>query len=143
MHPKRLLTALGVLAATAGLVVAAAGAEPKNQWPFTRPVTSRVLSQVVTTVRTAAVPAGEPKNEAPFTNRVSADPGYAAALREISRYYAGQQGSPLIRPAAGSVSGVGSGGGFGEADPTLPAVVVLALGATGLILVRRRSLNVS
>ncbi len=141
MDPKRLLTALAVLAATA-ILAAAAGAEPKNQWPFTRPVSSRVLAQIVTTVRAAAVPAGERKNEAPFTNRVSADPGYAAALHEISSYYAGSQRSAVIRPGGGNVAEV-SGHAFGETAPTLLAAVILALGATGLVVARRRSLRVS
>ncbi len=141
MHPKRLLTALAVLAATA-ILAAAAAAEPKNQWPFTRPVSGRVLAQVVTTVRAATVPAGEPKNEAPFTTRVSADPGYAAALHQISSYYGSSQVSALIRPSGGNVAEV-SGHGFGETAPTLLAAVILVLGATGLVVARRRSLRVS
>ncbi len=59
--------AAGVLAASA-----AAGGEPKNEWPFTRPVVARV-AQAATVTRSTAQPViqGEPKNEPPFTRPVA------------------------------------------------------------------------
>lgn len=48
--------------------VAVAGGEPKNEWPFIRPVTQR-SPQVATHTTSRVEPAiqGEPKNELPFT----------------------------------------------------------------------------
>ena len=143
MHPTRILITLAVLAAAAVLVAATASAEPKNQWPFTRPVSTRVLAEVVTSVPAAAVPTGEPKNEPPFTDRFSADPGLAVALHAISTYYAGPESSATIRPTAGSVTPVGSSSAFHGARPTLLGAVALALGVVGLAALRRRSPGLS
>jgi len=59
------LAAAAAAATLAG--TAAAGGEPKNQWPFTRPVGER--SPQAAPHSTAGGPAiqGEPKNEPPFT----------------------------------------------------------------------------
>ena len=63
--------AAGVLAASA-----AAGGEPKNEWPFTRPVVARA-AQAATVARSTAQPViqGEQKNEPPFTRRVTGAAG--------------------------------------------------------------------
>ncbi len=143
MHPKRILITLAVLACVAGLVAATASAEPKNQWPFTRPVSSHVAGEIVTSIPAAAVPAGEPKNEAPFVNRVSADPGYAVALHEISAYYARPESSAAIRPTAGSATSVGAGIAFHGTRPALLGAGALALGVIGLAAFRRRSPGLS
>ena len=143
MLPKYILAALAVLVATAGLVVASAAAEPKNQWPFTRPVSSRVMGETVTAVGAAAVPIGEPKNEPPFTSKVSADPGLAVALHELSTYYAGPKSSAMIRPIARNVTRVGSRTDFHGAVPVLLGAVALALGAIGTAALRRRSSGVA
>jgi hypothetical protein len=48
--------------------VAVAGGEPKNQWPFTRPVTQRSPQAAVhPTARVEPAIQGEAKNEPPFT----------------------------------------------------------------------------
>ncbi len=143
MHPTRILITLAVLSAAAVLVAATASAEPKNQWPFTRPVSSRVLAEVVTSIPAAAVPTGERKNGPPFTDRFSADPGLAVALHEISTYYAGPESSATIRPTGGSVTLVGSGSAFHGTVPALLGAVALALGVIGLAAFRRRSLRLS
>jgi hypothetical protein len=46
--------------------------EPKNEWPFTRPVADRTTAQVNRSAATEpAVINGEPKNEPPFTQPVA------------------------------------------------------------------------
>jgi hypothetical protein len=62
----------GVLLAAVLAQVAAAGGEPKNEPPFTRPVASRT-SQAAThsTQATSPLIQGEPKDEAPFTRPVA------------------------------------------------------------------------
>jgi hypothetical protein len=68
MHARLLRTTAVALAAAAVLAQAAfAWGEPKNEWPFTRPVGARApqeaahhAAQVDTPIR------GEPKNEPPF-----------------------------------------------------------------------------
>jgi len=46
---------------------AAAGNEPKNEWPFTRPVTQRSSQAAsLSTSRVESAIQGEPKNEQPF-----------------------------------------------------------------------------
>ena len=59
---------LTLLAAALFAQVAVAGGEPKNEWPFTRPVTQR-SPQAATNSTSRVEPAiqGEPKNERPFT----------------------------------------------------------------------------
>ena len=67
--------------ATAALIVAGAlspvalaGGEPKNEWPFTRAVADRALTQVQGSGAQVAVGLGEPKNQPPFTGRSPARP---------------------------------------------------------------------
>ena len=100
MSAKRITAALGIVVLATAIFASAAGAEPKNQWPFTRPLDNRILAQAVNSGASLPMPIGEPKNEALFTTRFSADPGMAAALRTISRYYAGEGNSPPRRPRA-------------------------------------------
>jgi hypothetical protein len=121
MSAKRITAALGIVVLATAIFASAAGAEPKNQWPFTRPFDNRILAQAVDLGASLPMPIGEPKNEAPFTTRFSADPGMAAALRTISRYYAGDRNSPLAAPEPRSSGALGTG-----------LVLVLVLGAAGL-----------
>ncbi len=66
-----LFTLAALVAAVAALLPASAGAEPKNEWPFTRPADPRILAQAVREHLVAPMPRGEPKNELPFTRPVS------------------------------------------------------------------------
>ena len=73
MPALRRILVLATFVAVLGAVVAgAANAEPKNQWPFTRPVDSRSLSQSATNGIVDPAPRPESKNELPFTRRVDA-----------------------------------------------------------------------
>jgi hypothetical protein len=67
--PRRIL-ALAGLAVTIGVLAGSANAEPKNQWPFTRPVASRGLSQNFSRPAADPGPRPEAKNELPFTRAV-------------------------------------------------------------------------
>lgn len=69
MHAIRTITvALGSAAVLAHSALA--GGEPKNQWPFTRPVGDRAPQS--TQVESSAVGTrGEAKNQLPFTRPVS------------------------------------------------------------------------
>lgn len=132
MSAKRITTAFTTALLTAAIIAAAAGAEPKNQWPFTRPLDNRILAQVVNSGASLAMPVGESKNEAPFTTRVSADPGMAGALRTISSYYAGDRSSSLAGPEPRS-SGSGVVG-----TTTALTLALVAVGLGGLVLLARR-----
>lgn len=66
----RVLVVATSVALLSAVVAGAANAEPKNQWPFTRPVDSRVLSQSPTIRIVSPAPRPEPKNELPFTRLV-------------------------------------------------------------------------
>jgi hypothetical protein len=57
-----------LLGASALAASASAGGEPKNQWPFTRPVGDRT-TQAAASSSSVQEPViqGEPKNEPPFT----------------------------------------------------------------------------
>jgi hypothetical protein len=72
MYASRKIVVLATLVALVSAVAAgAANAEPKNQWPFTRPVDARILGQSVRAGSTLDVaPVPEAKNEPPFTDRV-------------------------------------------------------------------------
>jgi hypothetical protein len=95
-----ILTALATaVCAAAAAQTALAGGEPKNVFPFTRPITS---------VRASAGPAlsasalrraetefqGEPKNEAPFTNPVKGSDAVARFLRNSRSTTARHSGKP-------------------------------------------------
>jgi hypothetical protein len=60
--------ALGAAAIVAQAATAAG--EPKNEWPFTRPVPSRTTQSAHHTTNANPVIQGEPKNELPFTRVV-------------------------------------------------------------------------
>jgi hypothetical protein len=64
-----LRTTAVAFAAAAGFAQAAfAGGEPKNEWPFTRPVAQRTQQAAQHTAAQAdPVIQGEPKNDLPFT----------------------------------------------------------------------------
>ena len=78
---------------------ALAGGEPKNEWPFTRPVTSeRAPAQVAATSANDIVPRGEPKNEPPFTRPVSE--GATIVVR-------GESGFDWLDATLGALAGLG------------------------------------
>ena len=71
MTAKHLTTFLATAILAAWLSASAlAGGEPKNEWPFTRPVADRAPAQVVKTNHAAIQIQGEPKNQPPFTTPV-------------------------------------------------------------------------
>jgi acyl-coenzyme A thioesterase PaaI-like protein len=68
-----------VVMLAASAAPALAGGEPKNEWPFTRPVNDRAPAQIIA-LHTNEQPArGEAKNEFPFTRR-------AARPRKLAGY---------------------------------------------------------
>ena len=137
MSATRITTALGSVVLATAILASTAGAEPKNQWPFTRPLDNRILAQAVTSGASLTMPVGESKNEAPFTARVSADPGMAAALRTISRYYAGERSSLRAAPEARS------SGAFGGGTALVLGLVAAGLGGLALLVRRGGFVKVS
>ena len=65
----RIVTAALIVAGSL-VPVALAGGEPKNEWPFTRPVGDRTTAYVQVQASENAVGVGEAKNELPFTRPV-------------------------------------------------------------------------
>jgi hypothetical protein len=100
LAPSKLTHALvaGIVAMTLA-PAALAGGEPKNEWPFTRPVTNdRAPAQVATTSSSDVVPQGEPKNEPPFTRPVAE--GATIVLRD-------KNGFAWLDAAVGAIAGLG------------------------------------
>ena len=70
MHSIRSI-AVALIGAAVLATSASAGGEPKNQWPFTRPVGARAAQSVAPAKVTNDPPIqGERKNELPFTRPV-------------------------------------------------------------------------
>jgi hypothetical protein len=68
-------TTVAALLAVGTLAPAALSAgEPKNEWPFTRPVAQRATAQQRPSATIDRSGYGEPKNELPFTRPVAAAP---------------------------------------------------------------------
>ena len=113
-----LFTLAALVAAVAALLPASAGAEPKNEWPFTRPADPRILAQAVREHLVAPMPRGEPKNELPFTRPVSV---------------------PVARQSSGAVSNSAS---FNWTDAAIGAsgalAIVLATAAAAALAHRSR-----
>jgi hypothetical protein len=107
---------IALVAITAGVLAlpVSAGAEPKNQWPFTRPANPRTLSAAV--LQPAVQVHGESKNQLPFTRVVG---GRAVSNAVIA-------GQPAGTPV----------GGTDWRDLGLGAVAGLALAAAGLVFTR-------
>jgi hypothetical protein len=63
-------SAVAVAAAAIFSQSALAGGEPKNQWPFTRPISQPRAVQAAAN-QSDPVVQGEPKNEQPFTRHVA------------------------------------------------------------------------
>jgi hypothetical protein len=105
-------TAVAIGSAAILAQAALAGGEPKNEWPFTRPVGDRTPQAVSETKQQQAGPAiqGEPKNEPPFTRPAT------------------------VVVSSGSVGFDWTSGGIGAA-----AGLGAALAGTGALLVARRS----
>ena len=100
-----------LVVATATLATSAlAGGEPKNQWPFTRPVGGRTPQAVNVTAQPSAVIRGEPKNQWPFTRPVT----YTVAVNRSGFDW--------------ESGGIGAAAGLG-----------IALAGSGLLLTTRKS----
>ena len=136
-------TAAAGFAATAVLVQAAsAGGEPKNQWPFTRPVGNRTTQSATHSVSQLSPPIqGEPKNEPPFTRPIQSRTPQAAGqgASQVDPLIQGEPKNelPFTRPATiilatdrrfdWTAGGIGAAAGIG---------MTLA-GASGLTLARK------
>jgi len=142
-HPNRLLTVLAAqffIGAT--LFATSAAAEPKNQWPFTRPIDSRILAQDVVKRSATVPPVGEAKNEPPFTNPASADPGLAVALYEVehgqvapqSRHRSAVKIVPVLDEASP---------GFNWLDASIGALAALGVCTLGAGLRARRGIELA
>ena len=143
MFAQSCRTAAVGFAATAVFVQAASAAgEPKNQWPFTRPVGNRA-PQAATHVSSQADPQiqGEPKNEPPFTRPVTTRTPQAAPHR-TSQADPQIQGEPkneppFTRPATIVIASDGhfdwTSGGIGAAA----GLGMTLIGAGGLALARK------
>lgn len=112
MYRKRLMVVLAAQFATAAaLFPTHAGAEPKNESPFTRSADVRILQQAVHQNVFATVPAGEAKNELPFTRPSSSgaasqavqtlDPAIATAMAAQA---AQQSSANVTRPSSSRVA---------------------------------------
>ena len=134
------LSVTAVLAAVAAMFVqtAAGGGEPKNERPFTRPVTARVQQSAAsasTDVR------GEPKNMWPFTRHVgdrSSKPTTHASAATLPPRGEPKNEPPFVQPALTTTS---SGGAFNWIDGAVGALagIGLAVAAAGVLLIARKS----
>ena len=125
---------------TAALIVAGAlspvalAGEPKNEWPFTRAVADRSLSQV--TGSHAVVGQGESKNQLPFTRPVATGEG-----GRIAQSVAGEAKNdlPFTQAVESPVTG-GADGGFDWGDAGIGVAAgagIAALIGGGLLLTHR------
>lgn len=73
MHVTQILRSSAVAAVGAAVLAqtALAGGEPKNEWPFTRPVVTRTTQASTAVAKAPPEIRGEPKNELPFTRVVT------------------------------------------------------------------------
>ena len=136
-------TTTSIRVATAALIltgalspVALAAGEPKNDWPFTRPVGDRTPAQVQRSESQVIVAMGEPKNQWPFTRAA----GDTTSGLSVQAPAAGEPknelpfAQPVVTPTTSSPggfdwgdAGIGVGAGLGLA----------ALLAGGLVLTYR------
>lgn len=98
MH-RRFISSWVVAVVVSAVVAQAAlaGGEPKNEWPFTRPVEARAVQFAAGSTVAQARVAGEAKNELPFTRSVSAIVGKDAGS---------DSGFSWLDAALGLVSGI-------------------------------------
>ncbi|HEY0416257.1 MAG TPA: hypothetical protein VGC78_07710 [Gaiellaceae bacterium] len=140
------------LATTAALLTAAtpafAGGEPKNEWPFTRPVITRTPTDAgINTSKADIAPRGEAKNEWPFTRRVTTREAATAprgAAGQTAPRGEAKNEPPFTVPVVTVVSSGGSS--FDWIDAAIGAAVGigLAVSATGgLVLLRTQHKNVA
>ena len=137
----RLSVAAVVAAVAAMFVQTAAGAgEPKNEWPFTRPVTARVQQSVRSAAAASTDIHGESKNEWPFTRRVgdrSAKPATHATAATLPPRGESKNEPPFVQPALTASSGEA----FNWTDGAVGALagIGLAMSAAGVLLIARKS----
>jgi hypothetical protein len=128
----RIVTATLILAGSL-VPVALAGGEPKNEWPFTRPVNDRALSQAQSSRAQIRVGVGETKNELPFTRRVVDE----QAVAQSSVTGEAKNDLPFTQVVE---SPAGSGSGFDWGDAGIGVGAGLGIGALlagGLLLTYR------
>jgi hypothetical protein len=133
-----------VVAAIAVMLVqtAAGGGEPKNEWPFTRPVAARAPQSAGAAASAATDVHGEPKNVWPFTRRVDSRSPQAAVARAIV-ITSPSRGEPKNEPpfVQATVSTAPTGEGFDWTDGGIGVLagIGLALSAAGALLIVRKS----
>ncbi len=137
------LSITAVIAAVALLFVqmAAGAGEPKNEWPFTRSVTTRAQQSAGPTGTASTMIQGEPKNEWPFTRRIgerSAKPATHAIAATLPPRGEPKNEPPFVQPALSTAS---SGGAFNWIDGAVGALagIGLAVATTGVLLIARKS----
>jgi hypothetical protein len=108
---RRIVILSSLVALLSTMIAGAASAEPKNQWPFTRPATSRVLTQAATNGLVDSAPMPEPKNEWPFTRIVGTRATSSAGAATVSNGGSGGIDWPLAGWAS-LVAVTLVGGGF-------------------------------
>jgi hypothetical protein len=127
----RVATAALILAGALSPVALASG-EPKNEWPFTRPVGDRTPAQVHVSQSAATRGAGEPKNQWPFTRPVAGVAGFTVAGEP-------KNSLPFTQPVA-SPTTIARPGGFDWGDAAIGVGAGLGLAALlagGLVLTHR------
>ena len=125
----RIVTAALIVAGSLA-PVALAGGEPKNDWPFTRQVNDRALTEAQSSATQIRVGVGEAKNEAPFTQQV------VDAQNVAQSSVAGEAKNDLpFTQVVESPAGSGSGFDWGDAGIGAGAGLgIAALVAGGLLL---------
>jgi hypothetical protein len=131
-----------LVAASVAASAALAAGEPKNTWPFTRPVGDRTAAQVHQSQPAPSTDIhGEPKNEWPFTRtipeRTTAE-APASASPNRAGYGEPKNEPPFTRPVSAPPIVVRSSGGFDWGDAGIGAgatlgLVIAAFGALALL----------
>jgi hypothetical protein len=115
---------------------ALAGGEPKNQWPFTRPVDTRTTQAAIhNSSTTSPIILGEAKNDWPFTRAVEAR-RVQAAPRSASVGSVIQRGEPkneppFSNPAAPATVIVRTSNGFNWSDGAIGLATGIGIALSG------------
>ena len=142
MTATKLLRRAAVVAVGTAILAqtAAAAGEPKNQWPFTRPVGERA-PQAATLARTASTDVrGEPKNELPFTRAVGRRT--TQGTRQPASNGTAGTGEPKNQPPFVQTAIISaSGQGFDWTDGAIGGMAGTGVGllAAGLLLITHKT----
>lgn len=143
MNPIDLLRVTAVAAAAGVLLAqsAAAAGEPKNEWPFTRPVVARVQQSATTNGSEPTDVHGEAKNGWPFTRRAddrSTQAAAGAGVLPSPPHGEAKNEPPFVQPVVSSASSAGT---FNWTDGAIGVLagIGLAVSIAGVLLVARKS----